>query len=215
LVESTTDRSNAVHGYLAAMAPRKLERSLEEYAAAVRRLPAGALSDEQVRVKRFLLAREGDVEVFWAPFDHVNRKARVVLVGITPGATQMRASLEAARDALVRGVSPRTAARHAKTHASFSGRMRDTLVAWLDGIGLARRFDLRTSAELWDSAAALAAFTSTLRYPVFKGASGTAATRACSPLPSFASTSTRCSCPSSGLSSQSSSSASARSSRRP
>jgi hypothetical protein len=150
------------------MPSRKLERSLDEYASAVRRLPAGALSDDQVRLKRFLLAREGEVEVFWAPFDHVNRKARVVLVGITPGATQMRASLEAARDALVRGVSARTAARHAKTHASFSGRMRDTLVAWLDGIGLARRLDLRTSAELWDSAAALAHFTSTLRYPAFK-----------------------------------------------
>lgn len=152
----------------ATMPPAGLQRSLDEYAGTVGGLPAGVLRDEQVRLTQFLLASEGHIEVFWAPFNHVNRGAHIALVGITPGATQMRASFEAARHALTHGASPRTAERHAKVHASFSGRMRDVLVEWLDRIGLARRLGLSSTSELWHTAAGLAHFTSVLRYPVFK-----------------------------------------------
>ncbi|WNC11144.1 hypothetical protein [Pseudomonas coleopterorum] len=35
-----------------------------------------------------LLASEGDLQTFDAPFDHVNSAARIVLCGITPGLQQ-------------------------------------------------------------------------------------------------------------------------------
>jgi hypothetical protein len=35
-----------------------------------------------------LMRREGEWASFYAPFDHVNPQARVVLVGITPGLQQ-------------------------------------------------------------------------------------------------------------------------------
>jgi hypothetical protein len=37
----------------------------------------------------FLLTREGRVSIYYAPFEHLRRTARIVLVGITPGFTQV------------------------------------------------------------------------------------------------------------------------------
>lgn len=35
-----------------------------------------------------LMRRDGDWATYYAPFDHVNLRARIVLVGITPGLQQ-------------------------------------------------------------------------------------------------------------------------------
>lgn len=39
-----------------------------------------------------LLASEGDLQTFYAPFDHINLGARIVVCGITPGLQQTRLS---------------------------------------------------------------------------------------------------------------------------
>lgn len=43
--------------------------------------------------ERLLIDREGNLSVYYAPFEYVNPAARVVIVGITPGRTQMRNAL--------------------------------------------------------------------------------------------------------------------------
>lgn len=73
------------------------------------------------RDPRLLMAQAGDVAVYFAPFDCVNPQARIVLVGITPGPTQMAMSLHAARDALAQGASALEAARIARQIGAFSG----------------------------------------------------------------------------------------------
>lgn len=108
------------------------------------------------------------VEMVYAPFDHVNRKARIVIVGMTPGAAQARAALVAASQALKTGKSKIEAGAIAKTHASFSGEpMRSNLVAMLDAIGVASLLGIATTATLWGRDQGLVHFTSALRYPVF------------------------------------------------
>jgi hypothetical protein len=106
--------------------------------------------------------------VAYAPFDHLNRNARVVIVGITPGRHQMREALREARRLLRAGAPLADAEAGAKVHASFSGPMRANLVAMLDRIGLAAHLGLGSAAELWGAAAGLVHFTSALRYPVFR-----------------------------------------------
>lgn len=76
------------------MARRTLERSLADYENVVKRLPAGELTDKSGPYQTVPALAAGPLEVFWAPFDHVNRRAKVVLVGITPGGTQMSNSIE-------------------------------------------------------------------------------------------------------------------------
>ncbi len=46
---------------------------------------------------RLLLDRDGPVSVYYAPFDYIITKARVVIVGITPGPTQMSNAVRVAR----------------------------------------------------------------------------------------------------------------------
>ena len=107
------------------------------------------------------------VEMVYAPFDHVNASARLVIVGLTPGRQQAGNALRAAQEALASGLGHAQAAERAKVFASFSGPMRTNLVKMLDLIGVARWLGLGTTATLWAEDAALIHFTSALRYPVF------------------------------------------------
>jgi hypothetical protein len=103
----------------------------------------------------------------YAPFDHVNDSARLVIVGLTPGAQQAANALRAAQNALLSGDDNAKASERAKIFASFSGPMRSNLVAMLDDVGIARWLGLSTTAKLWGDEAQLVHFTSALRYPVF------------------------------------------------
>lgn len=116
-----------------------------------------------------LIERSGALACHYAPFDHINRHARVVLVGITPGAQQAGNALAAVRRALEAGMDHATALAEAKAFASFSGSMRASLVAMLDHVGLHHRLGIEGCADLFSSRTDLVHFTSALRYPVFHG----------------------------------------------
>lgn len=108
-----------------------------------------------------------NIEVAYAPFDHINANADIVIVGITPGRQQMRNALLEAHRILKSGGSDGEAKAGAKVYASFSGPMRSNLVSLLDGIGINKVLGLDSTASLWGTASNRAQFTSALRYPVF------------------------------------------------
>lgn len=108
----------------------------------------------------------GDITVVYAPFDHIALNAKLVVVGITPGMTQATNALHAALAAGEHSLEQRL--RAAKQTASFSGgAIRSNLIAMLDGIGVARHFGMRSSAELFRPGSEQVHLTSALRYPVF------------------------------------------------
>jgi hypothetical protein len=130
-------------------------------------LPSGALSLDEVRAAVLCLYEDRRIVAYYAPFDYLNRQAQVVLVGVTPGPTQMRESYEVARDALWAGRSDEDALQMVKARASFKGMRRD-LARWLDELGLAQVLGLRTCGELFgESHHQLVHTTSAVRYPVF------------------------------------------------
>ena len=45
------------------------------------------------------IAKDGALRVAYAPFDHIARNARLVIVGITPGRVQATNAMSAAQDA--------------------------------------------------------------------------------------------------------------------
>ena len=114
-----------------------------------------------------LLASEGNLQTFYAPFDHVNAGARVVLCGITPGLQQASRALDEARRQLRQGASIEHAKQAAKETASFAGPMRNNLTSLLDHIGLHTLLDIDSCARLFDTQRHLVHYTSALRYPVF------------------------------------------------
>jgi len=111
--------------------------------------------------------RNREVTMCYAPFDHVNQDARIVIVGMTPGRQQAANALGAAQTSLMEGMPLDKAAEDAKVFASFSGSMRGNLVRMLDLVGVAELLGLETTATLWDRDSSLVHFTSALRYPVF------------------------------------------------
>ncbi|MDQ3857863.1 MAG: hypothetical protein M3327_05360 [Actinomycetota bacterium] len=114
-----------------------------------------------------LIAREGRLSVFYAPFDNVNAEARLVLLGLTPGWQQMCIAIETYRAERHRGASDADAQRAVKTAASFAG-MRPRIAGWLDDLGVNQALGVERSAELFDEPASLHT-TSLVRYPVFVG----------------------------------------------
>jgi hypothetical protein len=105
--------------------------------------------------------------VCYAPFDYIQRGARLAIVGITPGAQQAHNALVEARRQLIAGASHDTVLSAAKVFASFSGPMRANLVAMLDHVGMNRWLGLTSTADVWNARTDLVHFTSALRYPVY------------------------------------------------
>lgn len=113
------------------------------------------------------IAKEDDVEVWYAPFEYINPAARLVIVGITPGRTQMMNALRECRAQLERGASEEEALMAAKQTAAFSGAMRPNLIALLDRVGLQKMLGLASCAALFSERSELVQTTSILRNPVF------------------------------------------------
>src|ERR1700728_1431184 len=78
--------------------------SLGKYDAVIRSLPPLPIySPEHLLTDSFRLYRDADLEMFYAPFETINRSARVAIVGITPGFQQMEIAIRFARAAMVSG----------------------------------------------------------------------------------------------------------------
>ncbi len=115
-----------------------------------------------------LLDAAGTIKVVYAPFDHIERRAGLVVAGITPGMTQAVNALQAAFEASRRSLGIEDALTAAKLTASFSGgAIRNNLVAMLDAIGVARHFGVHSTSEMFRPGSTAVHFTSALRYPVF------------------------------------------------
>ncbi|KQV50111.1 hypothetical protein [Massilia sp. Root335] len=115
----------------------------------------------------FLLARAGALSAHYIPFDYVNRAARVVLVGISPGFVQWKNAVREARRLLALGASQDAVLRAAKYTGAFSGAIRPNLVALLDHVGLQRWLGIAGCASLFGAHAHLMHVTAVLRHPVF------------------------------------------------
>jgi hypothetical protein len=113
------------------------------------------------------IVAQGPLAAYYAPFDALNREARVVLVGITPGRQQAVNALTEARQQLASGASAEVALLHAKRTGAFSGAMRTNLTAMLDHIGMNHWLGLARCDDLFSTASQLLQSTSVLPFPVF------------------------------------------------
>lgn len=135
----------------------------EKYASVLR-----SNQTPSTRDPRLLIDSSVAVKIYYAPFEYVNPDARIVLVGITPGPTQMTNANNEARRALLAGKTSAEAIRAAKEIGAFSGEpLRSNLVNQLNHWNLQKWLGLNDAAELFSKARHLMQTTSLLRYPVF------------------------------------------------
>jgi len=151
------------------MLPRKL---FDQFRQAIASLPTKAENERyeksELLCERFRLFSEAGLDVYYVPFHYMNRKARVVLLGLTPGWTQMELAFRAAKKALAEGLEGDALFRRVLTTAAFGGSMRKNLVSMLDGIGLNDRLGVGSCLDLFGKSSDLVHFTSAVTAPVFK-----------------------------------------------
>lgn len=138
--------------------------TLNQFADAVKNLSVG----QEHLPETLKLFDDGHISSYYAPFEHVNTRARLVICGITPGHHQASVALTKAAECLKAGQAIEEAQEAAKNTASFSGAMRNSLVRMMDNIGLNTWLDIDTCAQLFTTHTHLVHYTSALRYPVFK-----------------------------------------------
>ena len=90
--------------------------------------------------KNFLIKREDNIEIYYAPFDYINSKAKIMIVGITPGLQQMLQSFEA--------VNEGRSLKEVKDLSSFKGSMRTTLIKYLDALNINKKLRIKSWCSL-------------------------------------------------------------------
>ena len=71
-------------------------RQFDRFADTIRALPK--LGKVDALPESRLMDRSGEIETYYAPFDHINREARITICGITPGLLRLSVGLEAPDD---------------------------------------------------------------------------------------------------------------------
>lgn len=155
-----------------------MERLFDHYLPAIRQLDLAAIASPADMPAPFLLGREGRYSSWYIPFESVNRDARLVIVGISPGFVQWKNAMREAQRQLDAGASVEDTLRAARLTGAFSGAIRPNFVALLDAIGVQRWLGIASCATLFDADARLVQVSAILRHPVFvdgKNYSGTPA----------------------------------------
>ena len=109
--------------------------------------------------KKFLIKRKDNIEIYYAPFDYINSKAKIMIVGITPGLQQMLQSFEA--------VNEGRSLKEVKDLSSFKGSMRTTLIKYLDALNINKKLKIKSCESLFNINSKYLHSTSLIKYPVF------------------------------------------------
>ena len=118
-----------------------------------------SINKESVVHNNFLISRDKNIEIYYAPFDYINSKAKIMIVGITPGFQQMLQSFEV--------INKGGSLKEVKDQSSFKGSMRTGLIKYLDELKVNNILKINSSESLFDKDSKYLHTTSLVKYPVF------------------------------------------------
>ena len=117
------------------------------------------INKKSVINKKFLIDKDKNLEIYYAPFDYINSKAKIMIVGITPGLQQMLQSYEV--------INKGGSLKKVKDLSSFKGSMRTGLIKYLDELKINQILKIKSSESLFDKHSKYLHTTSLVKYPVF------------------------------------------------
>ncbi len=127
-----------------------------------------AFEKENILNEDFILEDEGKIKIFYAPHNEfINRKAQILIIGITPGWTQTQIAFKTANEGLIKNKEIIDILKKCKFNSRFSGSMRNNLIEMLDEIGLNRKLNISSCSEMFNEGNNLMHTTSLIKYPVF------------------------------------------------
>lgn len=146
-----------------------MKKTLEEYKSSIKALPIKEkYTKAELLVKDFLIEEEGNLQIYYAPHnEYINPKAKVMIVGITPGFEQMSTAIAAARKGFEAGEDIKEIQYKCKVAARFSGSLRKNIYSMLDEVGLNEAMGIEGCSELFGVRDELMHTVSLIPYPVF------------------------------------------------
>ena len=75
-----------------------MKKTLYDYKGKIKRLPLkDKYTKEELLTEDFLIEKQGNIEIYYATHnEYINPKAKVLIVGITPGFIQMNIAISTA-----------------------------------------------------------------------------------------------------------------------
>lgn len=123
---------------------------------------------EDILNKKFELFSENNMKIYYAPHNEiVNEKAKIFIVGITPGWTQTSIAYQTAHEGLIKNLNDETIKLNCKRNSRFAGSMRKNLIEMLDELELNKKLQLSSCLDLFEKKETLLHTTSVIPYPVF------------------------------------------------
>lgn len=146
-----------------------MKRTLYDYKDKIMKLPLkDKYSKEEILISDFLIEKDGDIEIYYSPHnEHINSKARVFIVGITPGFQQMSTAISTARREFESSDDIREIQYKCKQAARFSGSLRNNLISMLDEVELNKHLIIDSCSELFGDKDYLLHTVSLIPYSVF------------------------------------------------
>lgn len=145
-----------------------MKKTLYDYKDKIKKLPIkNKYSKGDLLIKDFLIEKAGDIEIYYSPHnEYINSKAKVFIVGITPGFQQMSTAISEARRALENSKDIEEIQYKCKKAARFSGSLRRNLINMLDEIELNKILNIRSCSQLFEEKDHLLHTVSLIPYPV-------------------------------------------------
>ena len=146
-----------------------MKKTLYDYKEDIKKLPLkNKYTRDELLIDKFLLDKENNIEIYYAPHnEYLNPKAKVFIIGITPGFQQMSTAIATARKELEVSDNIEEIQYKCKVEARFSGSLRKNIISMLDGIELNNMFNLQSCSQLFDEDDYLLHTISLIPYPVF------------------------------------------------
>ncbi|MBS5931527.1 MAG: hypothetical protein KIC94_01520 [Clostridiales bacterium] len=125
-------------------------------------------SKEELLIPELLIEKKDTIEIYYAPHnDYINPKAKVFIIGITPGFQQMSTAITAARKGLELGEEIEIIQYQCKAAGRFSGPLRKNIISMLDDIGLNTVLKINSCNDLFAKKDYLLHTVSLIPYSVF------------------------------------------------
>lgn len=146
-----------------------MKKTLYDYKELIKSLPLkDKYTKDELLVDDFLVDKKDNIEIYYAPHnEYINPKAKVFIIGITPGFQQMTTAIATARKELEKSDDIELIQYKCKVAGRFSGTLRKNIISMLDEIELNKALKINSTSELFEKKDYLLHTVSLIPYSVF------------------------------------------------
>lgn len=146
-----------------------MKKTLYDYKETIKSLPLkDKYTKDELLVDDFLVDKKDNIEIYYAPHnEYINPKAKVFIIGITPGFQQMSTAIATVRKELEKSDDIELIQYKCKVAGRFSGTLRKNIISMLDEIELNKALKINSTSELFKEKDYLLHTVSLIPYSVF------------------------------------------------